>query len=110
MNDERKMKLQALIMALEGQLRGTYERGQKEHGGDLWKKACFPRLKPELIDAFTYAFEHEQRMMKWLKYLSKASDLLATGHWDNAAPLVEKIRDEVRLELSVESAEEVFTE
>lgn len=114
MNEERHKHLRALVTTLQGQLKGIHERGQREHGGDIWKKACFPMLGPELVDAFTYYFEHEQRMITWMKYLDKAANALR-GDQKGLVPtdglhLIELVREQIRLELGVESAKEVFPE
>lgn len=115
LNVSRHTHLKDIQEAFLSQVWMQHTKGQKEHGGDLWRKACFARLKPEIIDMFTYAYEHEQRMIKWLKYLSKA--VLCLDEERNrlievptAKLLIEKVREEVRLELSAETAEEVFIE
>lgn len=107
MNARRVAHLEDIDVEFATQIQQQHRKGQQEHGGDLWRKACFARLKPEIIDMFTYAFEHEQRMVKWLKYL----DTALKGHMEATSKhLVELVQEQIRLELSAETAEEVFTE
>lgn len=49
-----------------------YRKGQKEHGGDLWKKpGLFPMLKDETRDFIVYADTLEQQLRDALALLER---------------------------------------
>ena len=109
-NQERHDHLIALENSFIKQIGSQHRKGQREHGGDLWKQACFARAKPEVIDLFTYLCEHERRMKLWVKYLDKALLALEDDAIETVHGLIEMVRDQIKQELEAETAEEVYPE
>ncbi len=46
--------LRALINDIAGDMTLKYERGQREHGGELWRKECLQNAYQEALDLLTY--------------------------------------------------------
>ncbi len=108
MNEDREEHLLDLKAAFSGAIDTQYRKGQREHGGDLQKKACFPRARPEVIDLFTYMYGHEMRMRKWHEVLAKVERALENDDLETASHIVALVRYELLQELSPETAQEVF--
>ena len=82
-----------------------YRGGQKAHGGDLDRKACFPHLGDEIIDSIVYYYEHRRRMDKWAAILQSAIE--GKRSKDNA---IAKVLAELHCELEGSNTEEVFSD
>lgn len=80
-----------------------FRQGQKSHGGDIDRKACFPNLGEELVDSLTYYHEHQNRLYKWADLLKRAHE--GTMSKENA---IAQVRQEILCELGVPSTAEVF--
>lgn len=72
MNHEQEAHLSGIKTRLCAGLDDKYRKGQKEHGGDLWKKpGLFPMLKDETKDFVVYADTLEQQLRDVLSLLTR---------------------------------------
>jgi hypothetical protein len=63
MTDEQEKHLQDIKDWICDRVDKKYRAGQKEHGGDLWKKPyVFQMLVEEIVDAVPYAYTHQQHL------------------------------------------------
>lgn len=55
MTDEQKRHVAGVINATAAEILEKYERGQREHGGNLWRKPQAANLVEEALDQVVYA-------------------------------------------------------
>jgi hypothetical protein len=71
MNQEQETHLSGIKSRFCTSVDEKYRKGQKEHGGDLWKKpGLFPMLKDETTDFIVYADTLEQQLREILALLA----------------------------------------
>ncbi len=113
MTQRRQADLRQINHEIALHIERRYKAGQKEHGGDLWKKACTPRLFDELVDTIVYFHTIKKRMREWEDLLSSACTRLGcrieTPSHKDVYEKIRKVHDQIKRELaSEETDDEVY--
>lgn len=76
--------LDDIVVELARLVRVKYERGQREHGGRLWRKPQLERLTDEVLDLAVYTFtlrdQHQRAIEELRKGLNARTDQFAYAY------------------------------
>ena len=72
MNTERQRHAEAAILAFQKRFMAKQEKGQNEHGGDIWRKPVLEHMAEEILDQWAYYFVLAEHL-KQIKQISRGA-------------------------------------
>jgi hypothetical protein len=88
LTEAQRKHLTEIQFTLHHRLTDKYERGQQEHGGNLWEKPALPELIHEVTDLVTYVVTLEGRLRDLLSTVKLAQVAVMAGHKEDALALL----------------------
>lgn len=62
--------LDTILTRVKREVADKYRKGQKEHGGKLWRKAVLPHLMEEIKDLIVYGYTLERQLYNAASYMA----------------------------------------
>lgn len=91
MTKEQKNHIEGIVKDFCKEAVTKYEKGQIEHGGNLWEKAVWKQTMPEAIDFVIYIYTLNEQIRTLINAAEKANALLELAYPDIYENLKEAI-------------------
>ena len=99
MTKEQQAHLNEITSTLTKRVKAKYERGQIEHGGNLWERPVFRDLIDETTDLNTYVGTLERQLREMHEVVWQCQAAISNGKTADALRLIGDLDTAFRLQL-----------